>query len=365
MRLIAVWAISSVLAMSAATAGEATADDTARYLAGLKPSDGSVLEPFTKERGWISHSRALGKAWAGVDKNQLVPIKAWVEKYITKSPKFMLYTFSGPDFLYANAFYPDASTYVLSALEPVGPIPDITKLSRGHRSGGLQNLRVSMQAILNYSFFITKKMKTQLRGKFKGTLPVLYVFLARSGKSIETAELIALDKDGNVSPREGKAPKGEVRGAKITFTDGGGEKKTLYYFSTDISNGGLKKTGFLEFCKKFGAAGSLIKSASYLPHSGNFTTIRDFVLSQSEVLVQDDSGIPVRFLAKDKWKLMPFGRYLGPISIFPNRYQRDARRLFAKPVEKKMTFGIGYRWRRHETNVLLATKKDGVAGASN
>ena len=32
----------------------------------------------------------------------------------------MFYMFSGPDFLYADAFYSKASTYVLGALEPVG-----------------------------------------------------------------------------------------------------------------------------------------------------------------------------------------------------------------------------------------------------
>ena len=43
----------------------------------------------------------------------------------------MFYMFSGPDFLYADAFYSKASTYVLGALEPVGAVPDLTRLPRG------------------------------------------------------------------------------------------------------------------------------------------------------------------------------------------------------------------------------------------
>ena len=35
----------------------------------------------------------------------------------------MFYMFSGPDFLYADAFYSKATTYVLSALDP-GPVPE-------------------------------------------------------------------------------------------------------------------------------------------------------------------------------------------------------------------------------------------------
>ena len=41
----------------------------------------------------------------------------------------MLYMFSGPDFLYATSFFPNASTYVLAGLEPVGAVPELTSLS--------------------------------------------------------------------------------------------------------------------------------------------------------------------------------------------------------------------------------------------
>ena len=40
--------------------------------------------------------------------------------------------FSGPDFLYATSFFPNASTYVLAGLEPTGDIPQLTNLSHRH-----------------------------------------------------------------------------------------------------------------------------------------------------------------------------------------------------------------------------------------
>ncbi len=49
--------------------------------------------------------------------------------------------------------------------------------------GELRGLQNSLNSVLSYSFFITKKMKTQLRdGRLTGTLPILYTFLARPGK---------------------------------------------------------------------------------------------------------------------------------------------------------------------------------------
>ena len=71
----------------------------------------------------------------------------------------MLYMFSGPDFLYATSLFPNASTYVLAGLEPVGEIADLTGLSPWDMNGELRNLELSMGSLFNFSFFITQNMK--------------------------------------------------------------------------------------------------------------------------------------------------------------------------------------------------------------
>ena len=109
----------------------------------------------------------------------------------------MFYMFSGPDFLYADAFYSKATTYVLSALEPPGSVPDLSKLPRGAVAAALYDVEHSLGSILSFSFFITKQMKVDLReGQLSGTLPILYVFLARSGKTIRDVSPVALDDKG-------------------------------------------------------------------------------------------------------------------------------------------------------------------------
>ena len=347
----------ALLLLSIAQAVAANANDTARYLAGLTPSAESALAPLTREGSWPRHARTLDQAWKRIERRQLSNIRAWSKTHIPGARKQMLYMFSGPDFLYANAFFPKAETYVLSALEPVGHVPDIEKLSRGARAGALQELRASMQTVLSYSFFITKQMKSELRrGTMRGALPLLYVFLARSGNTITNVEFISLNPDGLAVPRDLRLD-GASPGVRIAFTGADGKSRTLFYFQTNLSNGGLQKSGFRAFSEALGPADSLLKSASYLPHSGNFTLARDFLLKQSEVLVQYDSGIPLRHIPAESWEFHPFGRYLGPISIFPKNYQREMQRLFSKGRAKPIKFGIGYRWRTHETNVLLAIKK--------
>ena len=340
----------------------ATVDDTAKFLAGMMPSADSPLTPLTKDPSWQRHSKFFDSAFAQLEQRQISKIRAWSETNLAAPRPTMFYMFSGPDFLYANAFYPKATTYVLSALEPPGSVPDLAKLPRGGIGAALYNVEHSMGSILNFSFFITKQMKVDLHaGQISGTLPVLYVFLARSGKTLKSVTPVTVDDQGVVHP-VGEGPASAVRGARIMFAGADGVEKTLYYFSTDLSNSGVKASGFLKFCATLAPGNSLIKSASYLLHSGNFTTTRDFLLANSATVIQDDSGIPLNYYSAKKWRFFPFGRYAGPISEFPGRYQESYASLFqrAQPID----FGIGYRWRTHESNLLLSVRLPDDGSAS-
>ncbi len=342
-----------------AQAAETTrANDTARFLAGLPPSPGSSLAALTREPSWQQHARAFDQAWAGLEARQLSKIRAWSAANITAPQPVAYYMFSGPDFLYVDAFLPNRSTYVLSALEPVGQIPIITEASRRSLGHGLAGLRASLGTVLSYSFFITKKMRSNLTATtFRGTLPILYIFLARSGKTIQEVHLVSINADGAVVPASQDDAQGTAPGVKIVFSGNDGKSQTLYYFRTDISDDGLKKSGFLKFAGELGKGDSFIKSASYLPHYDSFSKIREFLLDRSQALVQDDSGIPIRFFKPDEWRLRPFGRYLGPIGEFPGRYQKGLNDLFHKSNTPRLDFGVGYRWRPNESNLLLAEKK--------
>lgn len=350
--------LAATSSVHAQTTSAPTADDNARVIAGMAPSAGSPLEPLTREAAWQSHAKYFDKAWAELEQRQLAKIKVWSAKNVASHKPVLFYMFSGPDFLYADAFFQGASTYVLSGLEPVGKVPDLAALPPRGLGAELRGLQQSLNSVLSFSFFITKKMKTELRdGRLTGTLPILYTFLARSGKTVKEAVLVTLNPDGTVTPAAGETPKGASPGAKITFSSAGGAEQTLYYFNTDLSDHGLKTSGFLAFCKGLGEGDSFVKSASYLLHSDNFSMVRGFIVENTATLVQDDSGVPLRFLDDKDWRISPFGRYLNPISIFPRKtYQPQMRDLFAKSAQP-LDFGIGYRWRPKESNLMLAVRE--------
>jgi hypothetical protein len=347
---------SPLSAADKASADKATFDDNARILAGMTPSQGSPLSKFTSDRSWQSHAKRFDQAWSQLESRQLTKIRAWSAAHVTQRKPVVFYMFSGPDFLYADAFYPGADTYVLSALEPVGEIPDLDGISGSQLAGGLGRIEGSLNSVLSYSFFITKKMRHELSGgRFSGTLPILYVFLARSGKTITDVSLVALDADAKVIP-DAAGTKSAAHGVKIGFTGKDGKAQTLYYFSTDISDSGLKNNPILKFCEGLGRGDSFLKSASYLMHTESFNDVRSFLIEQSDTIIEDDSGIPVRFFKPDEWKLYPFGNYLQPLGIFPHTYQQQLSQLYRKDHAGALDFGIGYRWRPRESNLLLAVR---------
>jgi hypothetical protein len=334
------------------------ADATAKFLAGM-PVTGTPLEDAGQDPAWLDHSREFDRAWARLEDLQLAKIRVWAPLYLgpvyeDRAPMF--YMFSGPDFLYAHAFFPNASSYILCGIEPVGNVPNIAAIPRPVLHSALGTLRKSLDSVLNWSFFITKNMKVDLtQTQLSGTLPVLDVFLARAGCTIDSVELVALDREGNfTTPGKGNTP-----GAKIVFFGPSGKQQTLYYFASDLANWGIKANpGFLKFCEQQGNGTCLLKAASYLMHEDNFSQVRDFLLTHSKLILEDDSGIPHRFFTNGKWKLRYCGKYVGPIDLFKKDVQPDLAKAHASSVPVPLTFGFGYQWHPSRSSLLIATPKE-------
>jgi len=315
-----------------------TLDDTAKFLAGLQVK--GPLEPMTQTAGWQNHANALNDAWTKKEYHQLTPITNWMMANASEyydSSSTMFYMFSGPDFLYAHTFFPNANTYILAGLEPVGQVPDLSRLNPEVMGGELSALRASMHTILQTHYFITKDMRTDL-GRVGGTLPILYVFLARRGCTV-------LDTTYVKSPAEG---------VKITFVQPKGPKQTLYYFKTDLSGG---KSSFLDWCAKQGPGLSLLKAASYLMHGEGFGGGRSFLLAQSKVIIQDDSGLPLRAFTKG-WTVDCYGRYVPHVEMFAKFRQADLAAIYnGTPPPAELGFAFGYHWQPDRGILMLARRK--------
>jgi hypothetical protein len=299
------------------------------------------LQALTQNPAWQGHAAAMDKAWKTKEFFQLGPIASWMganagEYY--RSSNTMYNMFGGPDFLYAYTFFPNANTYILAGLEPVGQVPEIGAMNPNLLAGNLAALRNSMSTLLITHYFVTEEMKANLgRSNVSGTLPILYVFLARLGCTV-------LDTTYVKSPAEG---------VKITFTRGGANQ-TLYYFKTNLSGG---NSPFLRWCAARGPGVSLIKAASYLMHGEGFSGVRNFLLEHSRVIVQDDSGIPLRSFSKG-WAIDFYGRFVPHGEKFGKYDQQELAAVYRKnPPPPALGFAFGYWWQAERGLLMIARRK--------
>ncbi len=330
--------VLSLLWVCAHPASAQSPNEQARFLAGLPVHD-SALEPLTRQSAFAQHASALNQAWTQKSAS-LGQVRRWARTNLgERSGGTLQYFFSGPDALYAYSFMPRASTYILCGTEPVGNLPDVTRISAEALPSALSDLRRGMRTMLTFHYFITKEMRTDLQGhSLGGTLPILYVFLARLGATIEDVKLI-----------NQPAP-----GVQINFIGNSGAAQTLYYFKTNLANGGA--SGFLRWCATQGPAVSLLKSDSYLLHTDSFSETRRFLLDHSQLIVQDDSGVPLRDF-DPRWTIRYFGNYTAPIELFAKYHQPDLSAAYQSARPAPLGFAFGYHWQVDRGALMLATRR--------
>jgi len=327
-----------------------SATDAARYLGGVPVSAESPLTGLTRDPRWIAHANEMNAAFSKLDQHLLNNIRNWQAQFLAPATRFSrtcLYFFSGPDFLYADTLYPDCTTYVLVSLEPVESIPELQSVPPVLLQNTLQTIEVSLNTLVNFGYFETEELRQYLqRSQLKGVLPIIFVFLARSGKEILNVDYLSPNKGG-------------ARGVKVTFLDRStGVQKFLYYFSADLSDAGLRTNqAVLRFCNSLGPTNSFLKAESYLLHQNGFNIARNYLLRVSASILQDDSGIPIRYFTPERWTLRFFGSYTGPINLFKNFYQPDLSQYYATSFPKPLTFGFGYQWNPHDATLILAVRK--------
>lgn len=326
-------------------------DLTSRLLAGISVPE---EKDITLTEHWKKHERLMVKAWSRYKKSNLRPMKFWSEKNLSTSTpsEFIRYPFSGPDILHALYMFPRAKNFILCGLEPVGNFPKSDILRGENSTQALEEIRKILEESLRFSFFKTKDMRAELSKSFyNGTLPIMCLFLSGSGFTIRDIDFIELNKDGTISALQDTQSNSNA--VRIRAVHENGREVLVDYFRTNISDSLLLRSGFLKYLESIPKGRSYVKAASYLMHKSYFSQIRNHLLSNSTAIIQDDSGIPMRHFNQSSWQMKYFGTYTKPIELFQDHYQPNLRDVY-KQESQKLPFGTGYRWRKGQSNLIVA-----------
>jgi hypothetical protein len=340
-------------------------DNIARYISGIKQEEGSALASLDTSKSWQSFSTSFDSSWKMLDANRFSKMKVWAEtelKEANKTTRNVFYPFSGPDVLNAFILFPNAETYTLLALEPAGDLPDPLSLTAKARAEYVGSIQLSLNDLFKKSYFITKNMLQHLqKNKANGTVPLMSVFLKRTGNTIVKIEYIGVDSTGNTFVRDDSSKTKGTKGVRIDFiTPTSNKIRSVYYFKVDLAdNPGLKyNKGFVRYLNKMDTVHTYLKSASYLLHYPEFSTVRNIIFDKSDVVLQDDSGIAFDYFDKKKWNIQLYGKYAKPVNDFPHIKEPNLELAYkSDSTVKPLPFTLGYHWGTKEVNMLRALRK--------
>jgi hypothetical protein len=269
----------------------------------------------------------------------------------------------------ALTFFPDADTYIMFGLEPPGTVPDLKSMNAEQITRGLNGLKRSLGDMLHMNFFKTEGMAAELSNKsFNSIAGLTLYFLATNGYTPVDARRIVINAKSDLvqgAPSDDqinwqKPPKSRVPGVEISFRKGSGKTQKVRYFMLNVIDAALagSSPNFIPYLSKQAPFAVIIKSASYLMHNDKvkFTQIREALIASADFIVQDDSGIPLRYFTTDRWNLGFHGYYDGPIGLFRNRMQPDFKKAMDTFSTGRLPFSYGYDYKPGQSNLMTAKK---------
>lgn len=326
--------------------GKAEPDDVARFLAGRPVMRGEVLSNLQRTPQYAQHEAAMRGLWTGLTRNRVARMEDWSQQNVqpsTSGENVLFYPFGGPDLLHAEALFGNIPTKILMGLEPVGWLPDVEAMSGDEVLASLPAYREATRTQMQTGYFITKDMKEDFDGSIlRGVTPIVLATISLMGGTIE-----------NVSPLQA----GPYPAVQVNYLNRIGAKRTVIYVSGDLSNGGF--THYRAFLDARGRGTTYFKAASYLMHEDYFSQARDYFLSVSNHIIEDDSGIPFRFFAQESWDVHFHGNYQAPIPLFAKYMQNDLREAYLAFPGPRLTFGSGYHYNTETANLIHAIRKGG------
>jgi hypothetical protein len=348
---------------TAVTPIDTIADGLASFISGMPYNKNGCLSKLDQKIKWSQFAKELDDMFSHSNSSRFEKMKIWAKSELIENENIttVFYPFSGPDFLNANIFYPDAEHYIMIGLEPIGSIPDICNMVPDSVNSYLNKVNNSLKDIFKRSYFITSAMDKDLRKtKVNGTIPLLSLFIKRTGHHIVSIKRIGVDSVGNCQLLDSiKNKKNIVQGIKVEFIASSKKKvRSVSYFRTDISDKGLTKNeGFKIYLSGLPQSNTYLKAASYLMHANNFKIIRNLIFDISSTILQDDSGIAYRYFEKSKWDIRLYGKYVKPKTEFSYISEPDLEKAYKSTVYRPLTYSIGYNWRAGNSNMLYAIKK--------
>ncbi len=361
--VVGVVSVSSVAQETPPIEALSALDAEARFLAGLSSGTGGPFAALEETPAWRTHQTELNGMWTKLDTKRLAPMRAWAQAELwprIEPARPLVYFFGGPDAISADVLYPEAPTMVLCGLERPGETAPLDKLPAAEVENALVSLRRTIRTTVDVSYFITSRMGgDMIKSPLKGVLPVLFLFLSRNGEHLVDVAAISIDPATGAVSEVPAPPETGVGGWRMHFRRSPTDPvRELVYLRLDLSNTNAAKVpGFFTYLETLGTANAFLKAASYIMHDRTFSRARAHLLEHSSSVLEDDSGIPFKFLNTPDWELTYFGTYTPPKGQFVKAIQNEMLKAWTTAPKRPLPYKTGYAHSGADSHLLLGRRK--------
>jgi hypothetical protein len=332
---------------------------------------GDALIPGNIEKKLVdAHCEKLLPAFAEYKREWLDVAGPFIAKLRPQSaPRTLVYPFGGGDLVSALATYPDATEITTISLEIAGDIRAMDRADKRRLGAELTQLRDHLGKLFLKAHSRTANLDIETRGAIPGEVAYTMAALVIHGYEPTMFRYFVISQDGtlrwltddDIAKNNRTGRDGPFANAEIRFRKPGepGER-ILRHIAFDLSDANLKRMpGLLRHLEEKGKVSTMTKAASHLLWDDeNFSTIRSYLMTHTDWMISDTTGVPPRIAKKFGYVQDVYGGYEWPepFGTVNNADAKAYKELFkgATPIP----FRYGYPDNRSHGHIVVTRKPD-------
>ncbi len=291
-------------------------------------------------------------------------------------PTQVVYPFGGGDLVTALATFPELTEITTISLEIAGDIRGVAKVDNRRLSKELLTLREHLGKLFLKAHSRTINLDIETHESIPGEAAFTLAAMAIHGFEPLTYRYFDFTDDGSLryltdsdiskSEKAGKQGRGgpfanaEIRFRKVGETN----VRTLRHVAYDLSDATLKRLPqLLKHLATKSKVSAMTKAASHLLWDDqNFSVIRDWLMTHTDWMISDTTGVPPRIAKRYGFEQDYYGQYeyAEPFGTVNNKDMLEFHEKFKGNAP--LAFRYGYPDNKSHGHILV-THKPGVVGA--
>jgi hypothetical protein len=290
-------------------------------------------------------------------------------------PTQVVYPFGGGDLVTALATFPDVTEITTISLEIAGDIRGILKADNRRLDKELATLRDHLGKLFLKAHSRTINLDIETHGAIPGEAAFTLAAMAIHGFEPLDYRYFDFNDDGSLrylteadiakAEKAGKQGRGgPFANAEIRFRKQGELKvRVLRHVAYDLSDGSLKRyPQLMKHLDTKTKVSAMTKAASHLLWDDqNFAVIRDWLMSHTDWMISDTTGVPPRIAKKNGFEQDYYGQYefAEPFGTVNNKDMNEFHDKFKGNAP--IAFRYGYPDNKSHGHIVV-THKPGVVG---